>query len=1716
MPVGIEENGRKHWMSLYVSFNEGDFLDTYDKLTAVRVGFYYQSSIDTYLVMKALDGSLIDTVSVPATEEGCAGYLWFDLTKYLKDSIEAGQKFSKRVTIEYPEYPDSEAGMVWLIADNEFYDCDYLEYHQYYEKPCAECYANDYAYYPTLEVQYNEDDGLAGQYAYSQTSVGTSGTLFVNYYTGKPSFVYSDGNLYGNIMPVSLYHTFEQGKWRFSLDQTYSHGVYYDSFGAKIKLSQYSNSTIDSSGLGLTLKSRDGNMVIVDKQQNELIFIKPSYYAAYELTQIKDRNGNTVTIGENTITGASGEVYSLEYANSLMTKLTYPDGQAIVYTYDTQKRITSVANRGNTTTFTYDSEGRLVAVTDGLSQTKIVINYDAKDRVTQITEQTSSGATVGQSIKFSYNFSYKTTYTTSGKDDIIDTADDTTVSVQFDRWGRTTGTYYEADSKLLSTATQYNSADENSTYAEMRKNNKQTISTIFSNAAANYLPNNSIENDAHWFSFTAGTGGTGTGAFPPLSTTTSKYGDRSIKLDSSTESGYLTSAVQRLTLPAGTYTLSAYVKTENIAGDGGAFIGISNSLNSSNINTIFSWSQISDYIKGTTAEFANDGWRRITHTFTLSNSATIYVGGGIKNASGTAYFDCFQLEKGSLASQYNLVENGGFEYNDLTFNISYEERTWLNFMGSITQENGDNCLSVDPSEYAYPLVALQDIPVKKSGISSLYVSCFTKINSIPTLLLSNQENTLSVSVQYTDGTTVEEEVDANSLDTEWQYLSFMVLTDPEKTIDSIEIYFWYLSYEYPAYVDDVSIIVSDGTKLEYDDEGNIVSSDPAETDETTMEYDALNRLTELTDTLGKTYTYTYDDNGNMTHAESSIGTYVDAAYDNRGLATSTITSGRTTTENGIIGTDKKLYSSAEYTQNGGYTSSVTDSTGLVANYDYNTLNGLLQSASTSDNPNAVTRYSYTALKQLSKVFIDQNNDGIRNSSESVVNYQYNNKSQLQSITANGLTYNFSYDAFGNMTSVGISGRTPLATYNYGTNNGKLKSVTYADGTTLTYEYDNLERLVKVKNGNYTVKEYTYDLYGNVTELTDADWTQQYIYDDFNRPLESYSDGIGELRAQYGYDAHSRLSKVLYEYSHISAESGDLIATLSSLYEYEYGENEAVKRVKHNSQTLLEYTFDSLGRRINTVYSKLIQNNSPYTATFSYKDSTVGANATTPLVNAITYPDHSYGYTYKTNGDIEAVTYTYGTSTYTSYYHYDDLRRLVREDNGYINKTYTYEYDASGNILNRKEYSYTIPTAQVGTATSTDAYTYGDSTWKDLLTSYNGESIVYDALGNPTTYRGNTMEWDNATRKLMSMLTDEQDIFFHYDASGARKIKNLYDGTDTTNVHFYHYDGGTLLYEAIATIVSTEENTTFSEELIQYVIDETGSHIGFIHNGTEYYFAKNLQGDVQRIYTANGTLVGEYHYDAWGNILNESSLTEIAQLNPIRYRSYYYDSETGLYYLNSRYYDPETGRFINADGYVSTGQDILGYNMFAYCGNNPVMRIDPTGCRFLDVSDFVLPVFPFLSLPSLEYAPPTVRMIAAEKYNKDTVNVYKEGIGIPQEGKLNVRVYDVNEEGTKVNISIEDSLSIEARYEMDAVLDVIMESEYYSYDMFGSKDFMRAQWVAHNAGYKIASSSDVGFWVMQIVSGSDDPTQSSSSLDIRSKNNILKRQKAIYDIISWAY
>ena len=284
--------------------------------------------------------------------------------------------------------------------------------------------------------------------------------------------------------------------------------------------------------------------------------------------------------------------------------------------------------------------------------------------------------------------------------------------------------------------------------------------------------------------------------------------------------------------------------------------------------------------------------------------------------------------------------------------------------------------------------------------------------------------------------------------------------------------------------------------------------------------------------------------------------------------------------------------------------------------------------------------------------------------------------------------------------------------------------------------------------------------------------------------------------------------------------------------------------------------------------------------------------------------------------------------------------MIRHDSATQGKSFAYEYDAGGNILSKSEYDYT--TGELGAALHTVSYTYGDSSWGDLLTAYNGQAITYDAIGNPTSYLGWNMTWQG--RQLASATKDENALSFTYDANGIRTSKTV-NGVKTE----YLLNGTQILAQ------KTGSNT------LCFFYDQQGNRVGMADSSNHfYYYLYNLQGDVIAIADAStGKLAATYTYDAWGKIVKINGIdpdsvaeSSIAKINPFRYRGYYYDTETGLYYLNSRYYDPEVGRFINVDSVLGGNDNLLSFNLFAYCGNNPINRVDPTGQSFIAIAGLV--------------------------------------------------------------------------------------------------------------------------------------------------------------------
>ena len=164
---------------------------------------------------------------------------------------------------------------------------------------------------------------------------------------------------------------------------------------------------------------------------------------------------------------------------------------------------------------------------------------------------------------------------------------------------------------------------------------------------------------------------------------------------------------------------------------------------------------------------------------------------------------------------------------------------------------------------------------------------------------------------------------------------------------------------------------------------------------------------------------------------------------------------------------------------------------------------------------------------------------------------------------------------------------------------------------------------------------------------------------------------------------------------------------------------------------------------------------------------------------------------------------------------------------------------------------------------------------------------------------------------------------------------------------YILDGSLILRETVT------GDPSLGSYVLNYYYDSAGKlvEIGYKTSATAaaetfYFVTRNSQGDVVNIYaSATSTKVGGYTYDAWGKVMNTTVVSDpngILQKNPFRYRGYYYDRETSWYYLQSRYYDPAVKRFLNADGQLNVKDGPTGFNLFAYCNNNPVNFEDSFG------------------------------------------------------------------------------------------------------------------------------------------------------------------------------
>ncbi len=778
---------------------------------------------------------------------------------------------------------------------------------------------------------------------------------------------------------------------------------------------------------------------------------------------------------------------------------------------------------------------------------------------------------------------------------------------------------------------------------------------------------------------------------------------------------------------------------------------------------------------------------------------------------------------------------------------------------------------------------------------------------------------------------------------------------------------------------------------EEDDDGNF----------TFYSYDSENNVTATL--FVKTGTLTVTEATTFEQAEAVAEQKAEYSYDTNGNVTSEIYQKRI--DGALVNQEKTVYT-------------YNDKESIVTQKDYQSLGGTWYQtygeAYTYNGYGNVTSKvttSYTNIENSETGMIEVSSD------TTTITYEYDTWCQQVKATINAGTEDETvsetvYDVFGRTNSVTVDGKTTTYTYD---GRGNVLTIT-EDGETTIYSYADNGNLDSRTNPNGAVAGYTYDAYGNLTGHTFNSYA--FTYNTLGSILTANSES-GELvnytysntveqevltsnfgngqSIVYTYNEDGEITAIKlgeetkygYEYFETTDENGEVTKEWTELTDYV---NNLKKTIDENKTTVndlngnfiysvesvyadeeVENNFDGIITTIrNDVYTLITEENKDtfktngtvdFTREYTYVNDDLTNVKTAGLTSSFDYNADKlisglentlndvskvYGYTYDDNGNITTETVTTKDAdgnveaSETIVYTYDDNEQLISAETSTIK--YEYTYDDRGNILTEKEYAVTVDENGEKVYTlieaNTDIYVY-DETWKDKLISYNGQTITYDAVGNPTNYMGNALTWTMG-RQLASF----GDISYTYNEDGIRTSKTS-NGLTTK----FYLDGTNIIEQ-------TDGTTT-----LYFFYDSVGEIVGFKYNDSNYLYVKNSMGDIVGIAGAAGNLITSYTYDAWGKVTSVTgSNTAIGELNPFRYRSYYYDSDIQLYYLQSRYYDAEIGRFINSDDvkFIDTNESKLSYNLFSYCENNPVNFIDALGTQeSLSSADLAIYVTLFL-------------------------------------------------------------------------------------------------------------------------------------------------------------
>ena len=904
-----------------------------------------------------------------------------------------------------------------------------------------------------------------------------------------------------------------------------------------------------------------------------------------------------------------------------------------------------------------------------------------------------------------------------------------------------------------------------------------------------------------------------------------------------------------------------------------------------------------------------------------STTASIRVYGLIRYASGTAWFDCIQFEEGNCANNFNALQNSDFSSNDNW--LTEENKSISANNGTVTiggtagavddGENADSS-SDDSTDETQPSTYTKTVTETEPNDSiTTYDDYGNAIKSEQGFVTRTVKKTYEVEENETteevtnpsDSDTDNdnsETTDDNSLGNKYIYQNVKVgragvsfkINGTAKS-NSVP-----LSNENRTFGIALNIYYNNSSTPEFHYQNFSADTDGYQQVSLSVTPEKTN---EVVNYIAFAFVYGYNENEmTVDNAEVNISPLIQSSEDSKNESSEKKAVDEEVLSESIDKSKPYMQTSSEYDSTGNYVTSETNEQGSTTKYAYDA-NGN-KTAVTDGNGN-VTNYTY-----------DTNGNvlSIKNGT-SGNDYSYTGSGYVSKITHNGFSYSFNYDVFYNLVSTKI-GNVAITSNTYDSN-GNLAKTTYANGDYFEYTYDDYGNISVITGETGKIAEMIYNKQGLVTKAVDySSGETSYYYYTFD----------GSLESEYRTSSDGSLTHYI-----VTDSNGNTVEKTSvngQTKTITTGTDKDGKSFVSNDGVTNETSTDDFGRitQVRTVRSdgKLVFNTD-----YEYANGKA-ENSTTNLVSKYSqsYGSDSvlsYDYSYDANGNITEIKQN---GKLTNKYVYDSLNEL-KEEYDYVNKFYiNYSYDRAGNLQNKYE-QVLDPTYGYPTGTQNgNTYEYTDTSWKDKLTKVNGSNISYDANGNPLSYRdGMSFEWENG-RILKNINTSDKAIQMSYDSNGMRTQKTV-DGVKTN----YYYDSNKNL------IALVKGNDT-----LLFYYDSDGSATSFSYNGTMYFYVKNLQGDVIRIIDLAGTDVASYVYDAWGNIKDTKGEPTIREINPIRYRGYVYDTETSLYYLQSRYYDPFTGRFLNADdtAFIGVSGTVLSGNLFAYCENNPVNHIDNYG------------------------------------------------------------------------------------------------------------------------------------------------------------------------------